>query len=101
MNLGQAVAVCLYELVRNPVKAKVKPGERAPAKAEDFERLTSLLNSILDKAGYVHDRVASSTLMKTRRLVRRLNLSAHDAEILLGMLRQIQWKLDLCYPESR
>jgi tRNA/rRNA methyltransferase len=101
MNLGQAVAVCLYELVRNPAKAAVKPDERLPAKGEDIERFTSLLTALLDKSGYVHERVAGSTIMKTRRLVRRLNLSAHDAEIWLGMLRQIQWKLDVCYPESR
>jgi len=101
MNLGQAVAVCLYELVRNPAKASAKPDKRIPVKGEDVERFTSLLTTILDKSGYVHERVASSTLMKTRRLVRRLNLSAHDAEIWLGMLRQIQWKLNVCYPESR
>jgi tRNA/rRNA methyltransferase len=101
MNLGQAVAVCLYELVRNPAKASAKPDERMPVKGEDIERFTSLLTGILDKSGYVHERVASSTIVKTRRLVRRLNLSAHDAEIWLGMLRQIQWKLDVCYPESR
>ena len=29
-----------------------------------------------------------------RRLVRRLDLSAHDAEIWLGILRQIRWRLD-------
>ncbi len=101
MNLGQAVAVCLYELVRNPAKAAAKAGERRPAKGEDIERLTSLLTAILDKSGYVHERVASSTILKTRRLVRRMDLSAHDAEIWLGMLRQISWKLDVCYPESR
>jgi len=30
---------------------------------------------------------------KLRRLVRRLTLNADDAEVLLGMLRQIAWKL--------
>jgi tRNA/rRNA methyltransferase len=101
MNLGQAVAVCLYELVRNPSKAAAKPDERMPAKGEDIERFTSMLNEILAKSGYVHERVAASTVIKTRRLVRRLNLTAHDSEVWLGMLRQIQWKLDVCYPESR
>jgi len=32
--------------------------------------------------------------MKIRRLVRRLQLNAHDAEVWLGMLRQILWKLE-------
>ena len=30
---------------------------------------------------------------KLRRLVRRMKLNANDAEVLLGMLRQIAWKL--------
>jgi tRNA C32,U32 (ribose-2'-O)-methylase TrmJ len=30
---------------------------------------------------------------KLRRLVRRMKLNSNDAEVLLGMLRQIEWKL--------
>jgi TrmH family RNA methyltransferase len=93
MNLGQAVAVCLYELARSSAAAKRVPEARLPAKAEDVERLTSLLLEVLRKCGYVHTRVAGSTEIKTRRLVRRMNLTAHDAEVWLGMLRQIHWKL--------
>jgi tRNA C32,U32 (ribose-2'-O)-methylase TrmJ len=33
------------------------------------------------------------TEMKVRRLVHRLKMESHDAEALLGMLRQIRWKL--------
>jgi len=92
MNLGQAVAVCLYELVRNP-SAEARAAGKPPAKGEDLERMTSLLLELLDRSGYVHARVGGSTLMKLRRLVRRMDLSAHDAEVWLGMLRQIRWKL--------
>src|SRR6202451_313895 len=35
MNLGQAVAVCLYEIVRNPAAAKKSPEPRQPADAAD------------------------------------------------------------------
>jgi TrmH family RNA methyltransferase len=89
MNLGQAVAVCLYELSRKAALQKVE--ERQRATSEDLERLTNLLSEVLSESGYVH---AASTLAKTRRLVRRLNLPAHDAEVWLGMLRQIRWKLN-------
>ncbi|HEY7337265.1 MAG TPA: RNA methyltransferase [Bryobacteraceae bacterium] len=92
MNLGQAVAVCLYEIARNPaadLRVPVKP----PAKADDLERLTLLLEELLDLSGYVHARTGASTRMKIRRLVRRMDLHAHDAEVWLGMLRQIHWKL--------
>jgi tRNA C32,U32 (ribose-2'-O)-methylase TrmJ len=57
------------------------------------ERLTALLEEVLDRSGYVHTRVAGSTRMKIRRLVRRMNLDTHDAQMWLGMLRQILWKL--------
>jgi len=93
MNLGQAVAVCLYEIIRNPAMAKVKPEARRAANAAELERLTERLEEVLDRSGYVHARVEGSTRMKIRRLVRRLNLNAHDAEVWMGMLRQILWKL--------
>ncbi len=88
MNLGQAVAVCLYELTRKAVVSK--PEKRKPARAEDLERLTERLTNALMLSGYVH---SAGTEAKIRRLVRRLDLPAHDAEVWLGMLRQIQWKL--------
>ena len=93
MNLGQAVAVCLYEIIRNPAAAKAKPEARRAADAGELVRLTERLEEVLDRSGYVHARVEGSTRMKIRRLVRRLNLSAHDAEVWMGMLRQILWKL--------
>ena len=88
MNLGQAVAVCLYELVRNPAPPAPDPRKAAPA--EDLDRITNLLAEVLAESGYVHSDSADA---KIRRLVRRLNLAGHDAEIWLGMLRQIHWKL--------
>ena len=94
MNLGQAVAVCLYEIIRSPAAAKTAPDAKRPAAAVHIERITELLETILDRSGYVHARVEGSTRMKIRRLVRRLQLNAHDAEVWLGMLRQILWKLE-------
>jgi TrmH family RNA methyltransferase len=93
MNLGQAVAVCLYEIVRSPAAVRAAPEPKRPATAEEMERVTSLLEEVLDHSGYVHARVEGSTKMKIRRLVRRMELNAHDAEVWLGMLRQIKWKL--------
>lgn len=93
MNLGQAVAVCLYEILRSPVAARAKPELKHAAKADDLERLTALLEEVLEKSGYVHARVEGSTRIKIRRLVRRMDLNTHDAEVWLGMLRQVLWKL--------
>jgi len=99
MNLGQAVAVCLYEVIRSTAAARQAPSPKQPAAGEDVERITGLLLRILARSGYVHARVAGSTELKTRRLVRRMNLTAHDAEVWLGMLRQIAWKLEQSAPE--
>jgi hypothetical protein len=87
-DLGQAVAVCLYELTRKTVALEPEPRKRA--RAEDLDRLTSLLNEVLARSGYAH---SASTEAKIRRLVRRMDLPDHDAEVWLGMIRQIQWKL--------
>ena len=93
MNLGQAVAICLYEIIRSPAAAKAAPEGKRPAQAEHLERITERLETILDHSGYVHARIEGSTRMKIRRLVRRLQLNSHDSEVWLGMLRQILWKL--------
>jgi TrmH family RNA methyltransferase len=93
MNLGQAVAVCLYEIMRSPAAARAKPDAKRLATAEEMERVTALLEEVLEHSGYVHARVEGSTRMKIRRLIRRMELNAHDAEVWLGMLRQIKWKL--------
>jgi tRNA/rRNA methyltransferase len=96
MNLGQAVAVCLYELVRGrkTALAKTEPGkkEKTSAASGDVERLTQVLLEVLRTSGYVKPRTVAAE-EKLRRLVRRLDLNANDAEVLLGMLRQIAWKL--------
>lgn len=93
MNLGQSVAVCLYELIRAATPVKTEKSSSA-ARAAELERITTLLFEMLDQSGYVQPRTRISTEEKTRRLLRRISLSAPDAELLLGMLRQISWKLN-------
>lgn len=96
MNLGQAVAVCLYELSRAngalevPKAAKISVSRVGAA---DEERITGLLLKALDESGYVKPNTMSATEEKTRRMVRRMNLSAEDAEVWMGMLRKLLWKL--------
>ncbi len=92
MNLGQAVAVCLYELVRD-AKAVRSPEKHQRATSEEVERISAIMLDALRASGYVKPRAAAPTEEKLRRLLRRLDLSAIDAEVLLGMLRQIGWKL--------
>jgi TrmH family RNA methyltransferase len=92
MNLGQAVAVCLYELVRDRKAGAARVPREKEAGAAETERFTLLLLDALRDSGYTAPKAAAATEEKVRRLVRRLNLPAGDAETWLGMLRQIGWK---------
>ncbi len=92
MNLGQAVAVCLYELTRDTVAGPVESVEFASA--AQIDRITSGLVHILKTSGYFNAASSSSAEQRVRRFVRRLSIHSADSEMLLGMLRQISWKLD-------
>jgi TrmH family RNA methyltransferase len=93
MNLGQAVALCLYEMARDPKAAAARPVKIASASAAETEQVTLRLLEALGKSGYVNPVTAGSTDEKVRRLVRRLEIPAKDVPVILGMLRQILWKL--------
>ena len=88
MNLGQAVAVCLYELVRQS-SLRVSAIQSHQATAEELERINDVLSEALATSGYTKKGALASTTQKVRRLTRRLSLSSEDAELLLGMLRKI------------
>jgi TrmH family RNA methyltransferase len=92
MNLGQAVAICMYELARQRKAPRVRE-KNTQARAEEVDRITTLLFETLRTSGYVQPRTAKATQEKVRRLIRRLQLEKRDAELLQGMLRQISWKL--------
>jgi len=93
MNLGQAVAVCLYELIRSSQVETDAPKAQRSATAENVDRIADLLVDSLQRSGYIKDLTSESGEQKTRRMVRRLQLTRSDALALLGMLRQILWKL--------
>jgi tRNA/rRNA methyltransferase len=94
MNLGQAVALCLYELARDPQAVAGEPERSSPAAAGENEQVTRLLVEALAESGYIQPLTAASAEEKVRRLVRRLRISRKDAPVVLGMLRQILWKLN-------
>jgi TrmH family RNA methyltransferase len=93
MNLGQAAAVCLYELVRqpntNPSQAKEEPG----ANAHDLERVTNFLEQMMTRIGYDLHRPAAADPAEVRRMVLRLHLNQSDARRWIGILRRLLWKL--------
>jgi TrmH family RNA methyltransferase len=92
MNLGQAVAVCLYELARDARAPRVAETP-APAAAGEVERMTQMLFDALYASGFLIRKPTSDAEERVRRLVRRLHLRAQDMPSWLGILRQIVWKL--------
>jgi TrmH family RNA methyltransferase len=121
MNLGQAVAVCLYELVRGSAdslqptadradslqptadrkrKAKSESGKLKVGKRDEFasmetvERITETLLGVLHGSGYVAPRGSVLAEEKLRRMIRRFALNAADAEVFLGMVKKVEWKID-------
>lgn len=92
MNLGQAVAVCLYEIARS-ASTQQDAAQGAYATAGDNEQISGILLEALHRSGYVKPGNDKVTPKKVRSLILRLNLTACDAKVLLGMVRQIVWKL--------
>ena len=94
MNLGQAVALCLYELARDPRAAAARPEKIRRATAGETGQIVERLLETLRRSGYINETTAASTVEKIRRLVLRLQIAGRDVPVLLGMLRQILWKID-------
>jgi tRNA/rRNA methyltransferase len=98
MNLGQAVAVCAYELVRSgivpvrPLRATLHRSQ--PANLQTLTHVLERAAHVLDVSGYLQPKSRAAMLRKLRRLLLDLNLTTSDARILGGVLSQVEWKLD-------
>jgi tRNA/rRNA methyltransferase len=97
MNLGQAVAVALYELTRDP-KAPQLAEKYPPAASREVERITASLLQSLRTSGFLGRRQIKTAEERIRRLVRRIQIPARDTDAWLGMLRQINWKIESGMP---
>jgi tRNA C32,U32 (ribose-2'-O)-methylase TrmJ len=97
MNLGQAVAVCCYELARAGIVPNAEPAVRlhlsAPANLQSLEHIFARAARVLDEVGYLKPKSREATLVKLRRLMMEQRLTNSDAKILGGVLAQIEWKL--------
>ncbi len=97
MNLGQAVAILLYEIATGI--AQISPegnleGEStSPASTRDLERLAGVIEETM-----LAEKYSPASMRKANRhdldlLVRRLSLTAQDARRILGFFRRILWRL--------
>jgi TrmH family RNA methyltransferase len=108
MNLGQAAAVVMYEIggrggkgskgglahEGSRGKARGAGKNREFAEMETVERIGEALLEALRKSGYIAARGEATAEEKLRRMLRRFSMQAADAEVLLGMVRKILWKLE-------
>ena len=99
MNLGQAVAVCLYELTRG-VPEEDGEGETAPAVGESpnaasgaLDRLAEVIEETMRTAGYSPRTMGAANRHDLRLLLRRIRLTPTDTRRALGVFRRILWRL--------
>ena len=108
MNLGQAVAVCLYELVRNsqpgtetgaPPSASAerraaKVGSNVDAASmRDLDLLAQVVQDTIEAADYSPAAMQKANRHDLDLLLRRLALTRRDARRILGLFRRILFRL--------
>jgi tRNA/rRNA methyltransferase len=91
MNLGQAAAVCLWEMKREAATPAVEGAARAAS--GELERLGALLLELLDAGGYTHSQTTATTEAEVRRMLRRWHVTDADTHLLMGMARKLLWKV--------
>jgi tRNA/rRNA methyltransferase len=97
MNLGQAAAVCLYEIATRALPIKgATPGEResGPAAASAaLERLAGVIEEAMLAADYSPAAMRDANRHDLRLLLRRLALTEPDARRVMGLFRRILWRM--------
>jgi len=98
MNLGQAVAVCLYELSRSPERQPTQPTLlQNPCQfpsSEQLDRLAALVEETMEKSNYATRGLRSANGEALRILLRRLMPNDADLRRMMGLFRRILWRLD-------
>jgi tRNA/rRNA methyltransferase len=95
MNLGQAVAVCLYELAgrAHGAEASAEIAEELAAPAEKLELLAGVVEEAMRTAGYSPGNMEAANRHDLRLLLRRLRLTGRETRRILGLFRRILWRL--------
>jgi len=113
MNLGQAVAVCLYELaarefrpvpdentdenVAQPADSATADAasapERNPACTRDLDLVAAVVAETMQAANYSPAAMQKVNRHDLNLLLRRLALTRRDARRILGLFRRILWRI--------
>jgi tRNA/rRNA methyltransferase len=98
MNLGQAVAVCLYEVSRTQsVTAEIQPmtptlTQNNPDSGQ-LDRLAGLIEETMEAVNYSTRGMRSANGEAMRVLLRRLIPNEADLRRMMGLFRRILWQL--------
>ena len=95
MNLGQAVAVCLYELASRAFAPDPAAAEAAPPAAASghLELLAGVVEQAMLAAGYSPAPMRDANRHDLRLLLHRLAPPERDTRRILGLFRRILWRL--------
>jgi tRNA C32,U32 (ribose-2'-O)-methylase TrmJ len=115
MNLGQAVAVCLYEISRDlspdvntaseptqPEFPRIQASEgfmngnssAGSASSGQLDRLAALIEEAMEAVNYSTRGMRSANGEALRVLLRRLMPNDADLRRMMGLFRRILWQLD-------
>ena len=97
MNLAQSVCVFCYELSQ----IVPAPAPRELADAASIERLHQRARELLTDVGFLHENNRDRIYDDLRAIAGRAELDAREATILLGIIRQIEWKIRSASHEHR
>ena len=89
MNLAQSACVFCYELS----SIERRPVDREMPDAAMIERLHQRARELLVEVGFLHEHKPDRIYEDVRAIVGRADLDWREATIVLGMIRQIEWKL--------
>ncbi len=90
MNLGQAVAVCCYELIRNQAQTEILPRPAETATARATEEMVQQALEVLRQIDFVLPGNESDLKRRIRSSFFRFNLNKYDVEMLCGILNRIK-----------
>lgn len=90
MNLGQAVAICCYELIRNQAQTEILPRPSENATARATEEMVQLALEVLRQIDFVLPGNKSNLTQRIRGSLLRLNPTKYDIEMLCGILSRLK-----------
>ena len=92
LNLAQSVAICLYALRRQWLKAECLPQPTEPmATFAEQEHMFAQLRLALEEIHFLYGPKADSLMHAMRHLLGKARLTTMEVKVLLGLARQIRW----------